>query len=98
MSKKTHEISTTFGEEHLPDTWHVPPVCQGQHVEVAYGIGVENLAFRRTTDKSDGSVQYEVASAGRDDWQPWNEEPTGYEWRTIDVSPAPTFLDEGDES
>ena len=70
-------------------TWHVPPECRGQTVEVAYAVDSEGI-WRRTTDRSGPETTYEVA-----DWEdlcecdlcsnpcewcrgpvdPWNREP-----------------------
>ena len=56
--------------------WHVPLACQGQIVEVAYGIdGETQTAVRRTTDRSDGSVAYEEADVSHleeVEWDPAN--------------------------
>ena len=67
--------------------WIIPPECQGQMVEVAYGDSYDGMAWRCTTDRNDGSVAYEVAEmsdCGCDGecncWEPWNVEPSGYDW------------------
>lgn len=60
-------------------TWHVPPACQGQMVEIAYGIDDDGYPWRRTTDLSDRSVSYQAldeAQLSDDSWQPWNREPS----------------------
>ena len=71
------------------DCWHIPPACQGQIVEVAYGSDGESF-YRRTTNRSDRSVTYaaaDVADCGCDDecdhWSPWNREPSAYEWTAV---------------
>jgi hypothetical protein len=64
-------------------SWHIPPACQGQIVEVAYGIDSEyEVVVRRITDRSDNSVQYAKAPIDalpalldRWDFEPWNYEP-----------------------
>jgi hypothetical protein len=50
--------------------YHVPPFAQGQAVELAYALdpapgGV--CIFRRTLDRSDGSICYEVALGAPED-------------------------------
>lgn len=71
--------------------WHVPPACAGQIVEVAYGDPCDGSLWRRTRDRSDGSVRYESADAdscGCDGecgcWSPQTAEPTGYDWSPAD--------------
>ena len=55
-------------------TWIVPPQCQGQTVERAYACDDEaEIYWRRTTDRSDGSVSYESVEC--DDFDPANSEP-----------------------
>ena len=55
--------------------FHVPPANQGQIVEVAYGQ-TDGIVYRRTTDRSDGSVSYECATADdNDEGDYWNGEP-----------------------
>lgn len=44
---------------------------QGQIVEVSYGYDSEGGAYRRTTDRSDGSVTWEHGDLD------WNREPEG---------------------
>jgi hypothetical protein len=57
------------------DTWHVAPADQGQIMEVAYGCDWESeIAVRRTTDRSDGTVTYATAAAPAA-WEPWNRAP-----------------------
>lgn len=57
-------------------TWHVAPEDQGQAVEVAYAADSEDgLIWRRTTDRSDGTVSYARADAyllAEGAYQPWN--------------------------
>lgn len=80
-------MTTTVRSDSLPTMWHVPPVCQGQIVEVAYGVGEDAIAYRRVTDRSDRSVRHEMADEEPDtSWNPWNSEPGGYTWRTVEVS------------
>lgn len=66
----------------------VPPYAQGQAVERAYAIdpvpgGVR--VVRRTTDRSDGRVQYDEANPAHDlePVQNWTREP-GLCWRSAD--------------
>ena len=47
------------------------PVDQGQIVEVSYGYDSEGGAYRRTTDRSDGSVTWERGELD------WDREPEG---------------------
>lgn len=63
--------------------WHVPPECGGQIVETAYALDICGV-YRRTTDRSDGTVTYEIAdweacyrysSGGLQPVEPWNDEP-----------------------
>lgn len=67
--------------------WIVPGSCQGQMVEVAYGDDRAGTVFRRVTDRSDRSVAYSYADAADcgceaecNCWEPWNREPSGYDW------------------
>ncbi len=77
--------------ESLAVSYVVPPVCQGQTVEVAYGADwEERIVVRRTHDRSDGRVSYEWASAegiaDEEQWEPWNHPPqlrAGAEWREV---------------
>jgi hypothetical protein len=71
------------------DRWTVPPACQGQIVEVAYGVDRrDRTAYRRTTDRS-GARRVQYARADLDEcgcegecdcWDPANREPGAYEW------------------
>lgn len=70
--------------------WTVPPACQGQMVEVAYGDDRSDTLYRRVTDRSDRSVAYATADAADcgcegecDCWDPANVEPTAYEWTAV---------------
>lgn len=68
-------------------TWHIPPACQGQIVEVAYSTDDDGCPIRRATDRSDGSTSYQIGTeTAREDYEPWNEEPNGYEWETAEAS------------
>lgn len=70
----------------------VPPVCQGQAVEVAYADTFDGRLWRRVTDRSlpagdADRVRFEVASATAcgcehecDCWDPINSEPSAFEW------------------
>mgnify|MGYP000555911569 CR=1 FL=1 len=63
--------------------YHIPGVCQGQIVEVAYALIEDGGLLRRTTDRSDGTVSLRAirdvwAEATDGDavdewegWQPW---------------------------
>lgn len=60
--------------------WVVPPVDQGQIVEVAYSRGMDDggcYYYRRTRDRADGLTYYDRIDA--DDvscsWEPWQHEP-----------------------
>ena len=67
-------------------TFHVPPTCQGQIVEIAYAF-MGDVVVRRTTDTSDQSVTFEVADAATVDGDdPWNQEPTAPAWERCDVN------------
>ncbi len=75
--------------EDAVNRWHVPPACQGQMVEVAYGGDRAGTLYRRTKNRGDLSVRYERADASScgceeecDCWQPWNNEPLGYDWES----------------
>jgi len=68
--------------------WTTPPVCQGQMVVVEYGDDHAGGAYRRITDKSDGSTSYEVAEMTDcgcanecDCWDPANAEPGKFDWQ-----------------
>lgn len=79
--------------------FHVPPVCQGQIVEVAYACAGEHM-LRRTHDRSDGSISYEIAEIGPDDWS-WyetyeqaNGEPPLSGWESISADKAAKIIDD----
>ena len=68
--------------------WTVPPICQGQIVEVSYGDDYAGGAYRRTYDHSDRTVSYAVADMAScgcdcecDCWDPANTEPVKFDWR-----------------
>lgn len=69
-------------------TFHVPPRCQGQTVEYAYGMWM-GVVYRRITDRSigpdrPGRVTYAQSQARLDDeGDYWNGEPSNRRWRTI---------------
>lgn len=72
-----------------PLTWHVPPSCGGQIIEVAYAAG-EDVVFRRETDQSypvtdPDRVTYYYADVEDVEgaWEPWNGEPEVTEWREV---------------
>lgn len=55
--------------------FHIPPEYQGQIVERAYAL-FDGCVYRRTTDRSDKSVTYEVTYASDDDQGDyWNGAP-----------------------
>lgn len=65
--------------------FYVPPINQGQIVEVAYAAW-RGVVFRRTRDRGDGSVVYamaEMAASDRGDY--WNAPPTdtATDWEEI---------------
>lgn len=57
-------------------TWHTPPKCQGQMVEVSYASGEDGLIYRRTWDHSDSTRTYSkhLLDDG-ESFEPWNVEP-----------------------
>lgn len=63
-------------------TWHTPPRCQGQIVEVSYaavadGAG-EGWILQRTHDRSDGATTYAAREWATDDGADfWQQEPGG---------------------
>lgn len=73
--------------------WHVPPVCQGQSVVVAYAADGERV-YRRDTDTSRNvddprRVTYYAADwVDGAEWQPWSDEPEGFAWRALDGDAA----------
>lgn len=46
--------------------WYMRPEDQGQMIEVSYAYDGAGNAYRRTHDRSDGSISYEV---GELDWE-----------------------------
>lgn len=75
-------------------TMHIPPVCQGQIVEVAYGLHLGTV-YRRVTDRSDSSVEYARSRALADDeGDYWNREPGNRRWAAISEA---QFLRETEE-
>jgi hypothetical protein len=82
----------TVSRDRMPSRWDVPPVCQGQIVEYAYGWG-EAGPMMRTTDRSDGSVTYYMSrSAARwsekkqEAWDPINKEPNVNDWIRVELA------------
>jgi hypothetical protein len=75
-----------YNKRDLEDlTFHIPPSCQGQHMEYAYAIDPAGL-FRRVTDLSIPSDHAERVSYDWVSWdqfedggesvaEPWNGEP-----------------------
>lgn len=58
------------------DRWDIPPECQGQIVEVSYGLDEDGLPWRRTVDRSSGDVAYSLLSDQPPElWEPWNCSP-----------------------
>lgn len=73
-----------------PMTFITPPECRGQTVEVSYAGIHDGRVLRRTHDRSDGSITYDVADldeeAEGDDESPigLNREPyTEGPWRPV---------------
>lgn len=59
--------------------WHMRPVDAGQIIEVHYGLIPDGCGggelIRRTHDRSNGSVSYDIADLAYDDcgeFEPWN--------------------------
>lgn len=83
--------------------FHVPPLYQGQAVEVAY-MQVGDILLRRVTDKSEplsspARVIYAMTDLAESDWpqvEPWNDVPeiTG-EWKPITERKAIEIATEG---
>lgn len=68
-------------------SWIVPPVCQGQIVEVSYACD-RNGAYRRSYDRSDRSTSYafcaiEDCPDALCDFDPANAEPD-YDFEPVD--------------
>lgn len=59
---------------------HVPPECQGQFVEHAYGLGIDFL-YHMTWNRSDGSITWECRPYTENEMndaqpvEPWNHKP-----------------------
>lgn len=70
-------------------SYTVPPVNQGQIVEVAYAVTPDEVV-RRTFDKSDRSVSYETADLCEmsGEFEPWNRVPSVSRgaWTPVDAS------------
>ena len=63
-------------------TFHVPPECAGQMIEVAY-TRTPTQVFRRTRDEQQ-RVSYDVSSPlAADEGDYWNEAPRNRRWREI---------------
>jgi len=57
------------------EQWITPPECQGQMVEVSYGLDHGGTPWQRTCD-ADRNVSYKrLWDEVLDDWEPWNREP-----------------------
>jgi len=79
--------------------FHVPPINQGQIVEIAY-MCAGDVMLKRIHDRSDRSTSYEIAEIGDDDWS-WystyeacNGEPPLTDWEPIDASRAARLIEE----
>lgn len=62
---------------------HTPPECQGQTVNVSYGMW-GGYVYRHTHDRGDQSHSYarSVALIG-DEGDYWDEEPKNRRWKSI---------------
>jgi hypothetical protein len=65
-----------------PGAWHVPPSCQGQAVERAYGVDEDGDGWLRVTDRSrpmtpveERVTYYHLGTIVEDAWGPANSEP-----------------------
>lgn len=71
--------------------WNVPPECQGQIVEYAYGWSAEcdGTLYMRVTDRSDRSVTYYRHEDATDiDEDVWSAAPPG-PWVSLEDAVAP---------
>jgi len=72
--------------------FHVCPRNQGQIVEVAYAACYGDVV-RRITDRSNGSVTFDVAKMRKDDeGDYWQTEPSNRRWRKISEKEAGRYL------
>lgn len=78
-------MSTSNTTAPTVDTWTVPPRCQGQIVEVAYGTDEDGEPWQRVHDRSCGEITY-TRGYWTDDskWEPWNAEPTAIDWEAAE--------------
>lgn len=60
-----------MAKNEFPLSMYVRPIDQGQIVEVSYGYDHEGGAYRRTLDRSDGSVEWDHGTLD------WDHEPEG---------------------
>lgn len=73
-------MTTTRPRSHV--TWIVPPKCQGQAIEMAYGTDDDGGCWQRRIDRSDPDREagttyrylYHVTDKGAS-WDPANREP-----------------------
>lgn len=90
---RKEETLPTVRRSDLPRMW-VPPICQGQMIEISYG-GDADFIYRRIYDRSDRSETWERADVAYIDeheaygqWDPWETEP-GFvgpeDWKSVDV-------------
>lgn len=64
-------VSSELTERSDTMKMYTRPIDQGQMVEVSYGYSSDGYAYRRTTDRSDGSVSWECGELD------WEREPEG---------------------
>jgi hypothetical protein len=65
-------------------TFHVPPRCQGQTVEVSYGTTEDGKVIRHSLDRSDRTESYQIArQLASDEGDYWQAEPRNKRWRTM---------------
>jgi hypothetical protein len=65
--------------------FHVPPVNQGQIVEVAYGAS-NGVVIKRIHDRSDKTTSYYRSKMLASDYGDyWNSEPENARWKQIEI-------------
>jgi hypothetical protein len=65
-------------------TFHTPPRCQGQIVEVSYGATEDGFVIRHSLDRSDNTESYQIArQLVSDQGDYWQAEPRNRRWRTM---------------
>lgn len=75
-------------------TFHTPPECGGQIVDVGYASTGDGQVIRWRHDRSSGKNSYEIADADEDyEGDFWNGGPRGLSWGPLDADDVKRYWD-----